>query len=104
MFSAGITRGFKFFSKTDSEIYLNVGYEMSARVPAKCLYRTFKGTLTCHKIIRVKTTAVFPPAKEVVSRIVITRKKFFVFGWFEPANVGSSGKHANHCTTEGGNS
>jgi hypothetical protein len=53
---------------------------MSARVPAKCLCRTFKGTLTCHKIIRVNDGCI-PPAKEVVSRIVITRKKFFVFGW-----------------------
>jgi hypothetical protein len=36
------------------------------------------------------------PLKEVVLRIFITMKNLAFLAGFEPANLGSSGKHANY--------
>jgi hypothetical protein len=41
------------------------------------------------------------PPKEVVLRSFITLKNPSSSAGFKPANLGSSGKHANHYTTEG---
>jgi hypothetical protein len=55
--------------------------------------------LTCREIFRHGTAGFVSLPKEVVLRIFIALKNPSSAG-FEPANLGSSGKHNNHYTTE----
>jgi hypothetical protein len=59
-----------------------------------------KGSLTCHKILRHGADGFTSPPKEVVLRIVIALKIPSLSAGFEPANLGSNGKHDNNYTTE----
>jgi hypothetical protein len=61
-----------------------------------------QGFLTLHKILRLAADGFTSPPKEVVLRIIITRENSSS-AVFEPADLGVSGKHANHYSTEGGN-
>jgi hypothetical protein len=43
---------------------------------------------------------LLPPQKEDALLIFITHKNPIMSGGFEPAKLGSDGRHANHYTTE----
>jgi hypothetical protein len=57
--------------------------------------------LTCRKIFRDGTDDFSSPTKEVVLRIFIAFMNPSSSAGFEPANIGSNGKHDNQYTTEG---
>jgi hypothetical protein len=61
----------------------------------KYLFHTSKGSLTCREMSRHGAGGCIPPSKEGVLRI-IALKNPSPSARFEPANFGSSGKHANH--------
>jgi hypothetical protein len=52
--------------------------------------------LTCRKILRYRTDGFTCPPKEVVLRSFISVKNPSSSFGFEPANLGSNGKHDNH--------
>jgi hypothetical protein len=58
------------------------------------------GSLTCCKILQHETDGFTSPLKEIVLRIFITLKSPSFLARFKPVNLGSSGKHNNHYTTE----
>jgi hypothetical protein len=60
--------------------------------------RYLKGSLTCRKILH-GTSGFTSHAKEGVLRICIALKNSIASAGFEPATLGSSGKHTNHYTT-----
>jgi hypothetical protein len=68
---------------------------MAAEFCLSCL----KGSLTCRNIL-LAADGFTSPLKEGVIRIFIVLKNPSLSTGFEPANLGSNGKHANHCTTE----
>jgi hypothetical protein len=59
-----------------------------------------KASLTRHKILLYVAEGFTSPPKQVVLRIFIARKNTSVSAGFEHTNVGFSGKHASHYTTE----
>jgi hypothetical protein len=59
------------------------------------------GSLTCRKILRHGADSFTSLSKEVVLRIFIAVKNPSSSAGYEPTNLGSNGKHANHETTEG---
>jgi hypothetical protein len=60
---------------------------------------TLKGCLTSRKILHGADGITSSP-KEGVLRIFISLKNPMPSAGFEPANLGSNGKHATHYTTE----
>jgi hypothetical protein len=58
------------------------------------------GSLTCRKILRHIADGFTSPPKGGVLRIFIALKSLWLSAGFEPANLGSKRKHANHYTTE----
>jgi hypothetical protein len=58
------------------------------------------GFLTCRKILRHGADGFTSPPKEVVLWMYMTPKNQSLSAGFEPANLGSNGKHDNHYTTE----
>jgi hypothetical protein len=63
------------------------------------LIHTSKGSLTC-KILRHGTDSFTSHPKEGVLQTFIALKNASPPPGFEPADLGSNGKHANHLTTE----
>jgi hypothetical protein len=63
-----------------------------------CSY--FQVIFISSKILRHRTDGFTSPPKEVVLRIFIALKNRSSSAGFEPANLGSNGKHANHETSE----
>jgi hypothetical protein len=61
------------------------------------------GSLTSRKIVRHGTSGFTSCPKEGVLRILIALKKAIASAGFEPATLGSSGKHTNYYTTEATN-
>jgi hypothetical protein len=59
-----------------------------------------KESLTWHKVLRHGAGAFTSPQKQGVLRIFIALKNPLPLTGFEPVNLGSVGKHANHYTTE----
>jgi hypothetical protein len=59
-----------------------------------------KVSLTCRKILRHGTSSFTSDQKEGVLRIFNALKKSTSSARFEPATLGSSGKHTNDYTTE----
>jgi hypothetical protein len=59
-----------------------------------------KGSLTCSKILQQGADGFTSFPKEVVLRIFIAIKDTALSAEFEPSNLGSSGKHDSHYTTE----
>jgi hypothetical protein len=58
-----------------------------------------KFSVTCRKISGHGADGSSPP-KEIVLRISMALKNPSFLAGFEPANLGSNGKHDNHYTTE----
>jgi hypothetical protein len=56
--------------------------------------------LTYHKNSQHGANGFNSPPKEGALRIFIALKKSIASAWYEPANLGSNGKYANHYTTE----
>jgi hypothetical protein len=54
----------------------------------------------CRKTLRQGVDGFSSPSKEGVMRIFVALKNLSPSAGFEPANLGSSWKHANHYTTE----
>jgi hypothetical protein len=61
---------------------------------------TLNGYLICHKILSHGASGFTFPPKEGVLRIFVALKNPLPSVGFQPANIGSRGKHANHHTTE----
>jgi hypothetical protein len=61
-----------------------------------------KSSLACRKILRRGVDGFISPLKKVMLWIFITLKNWSLLAGFEPANLGSNGKHDNHYTTENG--
>jgi hypothetical protein len=61
---------------------------------------TWKGFLTCRKILRHAADGFNFPPKEDVLRIFIALKNPSPSAGIEHANLESNGKHASYCTTE----
>jgi hypothetical protein len=66
----------------------------------KYLFNTSKCSLTCRIILRNGADVFTSPLKEGVFRNFIALKNISPSALFEPANIGSNGKYANHQTTE----
>jgi hypothetical protein len=62
--------------------------------------QTSNGSLTCHRILRHGANGFNSSPKEGVLQIFIALKNPLSSVGFEPANLVSNGKHANHYTTE----
>jgi hypothetical protein len=54
---------------------------------------------TCRKILRQGASGFTSSPKEVVLQIFVALRKSIASAGFEPANLGSSGKHAKHYAT-----
>jgi hypothetical protein len=63
---------------------------------AKYFCSYLKVIFTCREILRNGTSGFTSPPKEGVLRIFMALKSPSPSVGFEPANLGSSGKHANH--------
>jgi hypothetical protein len=64
------------------------------------LFHTWKGSLTCRKILRHGADGFTSPSNEGVLRTFIALKNPSPLARFEHANLGSNGKHANQQITE----
>jgi hypothetical protein len=64
------------------------------------LVHTWKGYLTCRKIFRHGADGFTSPPEEGVLRVFIAPTNPSPSTVFEPANLGSNSKHANHRSTE----
>jgi hypothetical protein len=64
-----------------------------------CIH-TSKGFLTCLKVLRHGADDFTSLPKKVVLRVFIVLKNPSPSAGFEPANLGSRSKHANHYTTD----
>jgi hypothetical protein len=63
-------------------------------------FPTSKGSFTCRKILRHGADGFTSPPREGVLRIFIALKNPSPSAGFEPANLESNIKHANHYATE----
>jgi hypothetical protein len=75
------------------------GMDEGVRILPISIWNTSKDLLTCSKILRHGTSGFTSHPKEGVLRIFIALKKSIASD-FDPATLGSSGKHINHYTTE----
>jgi hypothetical protein len=73
-----------------------IAAEFCLSVSLSCL----KGSLTCRKILRRGADGFTSTSKEVVLRTYIALINQSPSAGFEPANLGSNGKHDDHHTTE----
>jgi hypothetical protein len=74
--------------------------EMITLASRSILVHTWKGFLTCRKILRHGVSGFSFPSKKVMLRIFIALKHPSPPARFEPAKPGSNGKHASYHTTE----
>jgi hypothetical protein len=106
MTSTGVT----FYSPTSplcqsyQQSHLVVKQEVQAKeimnFAVRSIINTLNGSLTCHKILSHGADGFTFPPKEGVLRIFVALKNPLPSVGFQPANIGSRGKHANHHTTE----
>jgi hypothetical protein len=76
------------------------GRKMSAEFCLSVSVSYLKGSLTCHKILQHGADGFISPPKEVMLWIFIALKNPSLAAGFEHTNLGSSGEHDNHYTTE----
>jgi hypothetical protein len=69
-------------------------------LPYKVSLSYFKGSSTCRKILWQGADSFTSPLKEGMVQIFIILKIPLPSARYEPANLGSNGKHANHQTTK----